>query len=321
MKKRVLVFSVVLTLILGACGSAESQPATTATPQEAESVTNAIETTLLPETTPAQTTAAPETTPEETKSSFSEKDKVLLDNDMAKVTLMDEIESSRYVGYKVAIENKSDKYIHVSVEYGSVDGLMTFINLQGSSLAPGKKANAEMRFAFSNTEVTSLDDLKHVEGLFSISTNTDGGNSYAGNDDRYPFEIIGHADVESTTHETVTGQTLLDNDKLLIVLGDKVEGSNYVGYRLYMENKTDKYIYVGVDNGSVDGYMTYVNMQGSIIAPGKRSHAEMRVSTKNTDVKSLDDLKNIEGSFTISSNSDGTNSFRGGDDHYPFKID
>ena len=154
-----------------------------------------------------------------------------------------------------------------------------------------------------------------------VGTNTDGGNSYTGTNEHWPFTITGRADGESPAPAPVTGQTLLDNDKVTVILLDKTEGSNFVGYNLYIENKTDKYVMVNVDNASVDGFMTYINLQGSTLAPGKKSYAVMRVSTKNTDIKSMDDLKNVEGSFTISTNTDGGHSYTGTNDHYPFKID
>lgn len=120
-------------------------------------------------------------------------EQVLLDNDIVKVTLGDKVEDSNYIGYSALIENKSDQYILLGIDASSVDGLMTDFNVQGGSVAPGKKSKAEFRVYTSNSDVKSLDDLKNVEGIFTISTNTDGGNSYTRLKDTYPFTISDEA--------------------------------------------------------------------------------------------------------------------------------
>ncbi len=325
MKKKILSLGICVSLALCACGgSSNATSATNGTTTVAETTT--AETTAAAETTTAAETktAETETTAEEKEpiaaEGFNEQGKVLLDNDIAKVTLEDETEDSYYVGYNIVIENKSDMNILLGIDNGSVDGLMTYIDVQGGSVAPKKKSKAEMRFYTSDSDIKSLDDLKNVEGAFTISTNTDGGSSYTREKETYPFELVGRVGGASASEEKTEGQILLDNEQITIALTGTVEDSYYVGYSLTLDNKSDEYILVGIDNGSVDGFMTYIDVQGGSVAPKKKSKAEMRFYTKDGDIKSLDDLKNVEGAFTISTNTDGGSSYTRSKETYPFTV-
>ena len=337
MKKKIALLLACAALALTACGSSEPTATTAADVSEAES-----EETAEAETTAAESSEA-ETESSEAAKEFAEKGKELLNNDLVTVTLGEPIDEDYYIGYSATIENKSsDKYVLVSIDNGSVDGLMTYISLQGGSVAPGKKSNAELRIYTEDLDIKTSDELKNVEGAFSISTNTDGGNSYNGSNERYPFSIAGDSGTTEESESTAEGaaeestegsaeesaqtsaedtKVLLDNDLAKITLGDPVEDSYYVGYAITIENKSDsKYILVSVDNGSVDGFMTYINVQGSSVAPGKKSKSELQIYTEDLDIKTADELKNVEGAFSISTNTDGGNSYDGSSERYPFSI-
>ena len=267
--------------------------------------------------------ASNETSTEAVVEGFHEQGKVLIDNEIVTITLEDEREESYYVGYNLVIENKSDLYILTGIDNGSIDGVMTYLDLQGGSVNPGKKSKAEIRIYTNDSDIQSLDDLKNIEGSFKISTNSDGSNSYTGSNERYPFFIEGRlGGGDESGEEAASGQVLLDNDLATITLGDTIEESYYVGYNINIENKSDKYLLVGIDNGSVDGFMTYLDIQGGSVSPGKKSKAEIRIYTNDdSDIKSLDDLKDVEGEFKISTNSDGSNSYTGSNDRWPFAIE
>ena len=332
-EKKIALLLACAALALTACGSSEPTATTAAAASEAES-----EETAEAETTAAESSEA-ETESSEAAKEFAEKGKELLNNDLVTVTLGEPIDESYYIGYSATIENKSsDQYVLVSIDNGSVDGLMTYISLQGGSVAPGKKSNAELRIYTEDLDIKTSDELKNVEGAFSISTNTDGGNSYNGSNERFPFSIAGDSATTEESESTAEGaaeesveesaqtsaadtKILLDNDLAKITLGDPVEDSYYVGYAITIENKSDsKYILVSVDNGSVDGFMTYISVQGSTVAPGKKSKSELQIYTEDLDIKTADELKNVEGAFSISTNTDGGNSYNGSNERYPFSI-
>ena len=103
---------------------------------------------------------------------------------------------------------------------------------------------------------------------------------------------------------------LMDNEYATVTLKGTIEEDYYVGYQVLFQNKTsDKYLWLTVDNGSVDGMMEYIDAQNSIVAPGMKSKAELQIYTDNSDVKTVDDLIDVKGSFTLFYNSDGGSSW------------
>ena len=316
--KFLLVVMLCLSLLLTACGggapeAAEAAPAQNTTAEapveeEAAEATEATEATV-------------ETIPEPTIAPFLDEGKVLLDNEYITITLQGEVEESYYLGYELVLENKSDEYILVSTENTSVDGYMMYLNLQNSSVSPGKKAKAELQIYNSEegAMVKTLADLKNVEGGFRLSFNSDGGNTYSSGDEVYPFAIEGRQGEPLPAPET-TGQVLVDDDMLRITLMDTFDEEYAVGYKMLVENLSDEYLLVGMDNTSVDGFMVYLHLQNATVAPGKTSVAELTAYTGNGDVESLDELINIEGTFTISTNSDGANLYHSTDITYPLEI-
>lgn len=305
---------------VSACGGSGTTSATTEAVMDAS-----VEESSDAETQSDEETSAAEESEEE-GTSFSEQGKILLDNDLMLITLGEEIEESNYVGYSVVLENKTaDQYLLLGIDNGSVDGMMTYINIQGGSVAPGKKSNAEFRFYTNDdSDIKALSDLRNIEGAFTLSSNTDGGNSYRGTGENYPFSIDGNTGAGSTgapaDEAAESGQVILDNEFVKITLGDPIEESTYVGYSAVVENKSsDQYLLLGIDNGSVDGFMASMDLSSSSVAPGKKSKSEFRVFTEGTGIKSTADLKNVEGSITISKNTDGANLYRD-KTSYPFTI-
>ena len=119
---------------------------------------------------------------------------VLLDNEWAKITVEAPVEGAYYIGYSILIENRSDQYIWVQIENGSVDGSMTDLYVSNAHVAPGKKSKAEIQiYVTEKSVIKSLNDLKNVEGIFEIAANTDGGNEYTVIKDSYPFAIADNA--------------------------------------------------------------------------------------------------------------------------------
>lgn len=316
MKTKIMVLILCLALLLTACGGA---PKTEAPQSAASDSTPAA--TEAKEAAVEETEAAVETTPEPTIAPFLDAGKVLLDNDYITITLDGEVEDSYYVGYKLILENKSSEYILVNTNNTSVGGYMTYLSLQNASVSPGKKAKAELQVYTSEEDdmVKSLADLYDVEGVFTLSFNSDGGNSYTGNNEVYPFAIEGREGEGLAAPET-TGQVMVDDDMIRMTLVGPFDEDYALGCKLLIENKSEEYILVNTDNTSVDGFMVYLNLQNSTIAPGKNAVAELTAYTGNGDVESMEDFINIEGTFTISTNTDGDNLYHGTDISYSFAL-
>lgn len=308
--KMIMVLILCMALLLTACGG---QSETVEKPESAQNTT--------PATAGAENEVSVETEPTLIEAPFLEEGKVLLDNEYITITLEGEVEESYYVGYKLVLENKSDQYILVSADSTSIDGYMFYMNMQNSSVSPGKKSRAELVVYTSdeNSMVKTIADLKNIEGVFRLSFNSDGGSSYSSGNDTYPFSIDGRQG-EGITEPKAAGQVLVDGDMVRITLMGTFDDDYAIGYEMLIENKSDEYILVTVDNTSVDGFMVHLNMQNASISPGKNTVAQLTAYTSSGDITSLDEFVNVEGVFKLSTNTDGSGIYHGTNLSYPFSL-
>lgn len=247
-------------------------------------------------------------TQEETEEADSD---VLLDDQYIKITYEGVTDEEYYVGYKVLIENKtSDQYISLYSTNTSVNGMMQYMSVQNSTVAPGMKAEAKFLFnTDSEGAIKSVNDLINVKGILNLGSNTDGGSIF--NPLEYGIEFTIPASVKENSenqeqNDVPAAAVLLDDQYASITYDGTVKGSNYVGYKVIFENKTsDQYLLLSADNTSVDGMMQYMDIQNSTVAPEMKVETELRFNTDNSGIKSIDDLKDVKGTFHISSSADG----------------
>ena len=64
-----------------------------------------------------------------------------------------------------------------------------------------------------------------------------------------------------------SGRVLVDSDMVKITLGEPYINDYALGYTMLLENKTDSYVLVSADDTSVDGFMIYLSVQNSTVAP------------------------------------------------------
>ena len=105
---------------------------------------------------------------------------------------------------------------------------------------------------------------------------------------------------------------LINDDNLKMTITKKYEkgDSKYkeIGYKVTITNKTEDIdLIIGLNNASVDGVMNDPAWATEIPA-GKKSNETIMwwvgegSDEFNSNVKSLDDLKNVEGTITVSNN-------------------
>ena len=97
---------------------------------------------------------------------------------------------------------------------------------------------------------------------------------------------------------------LVDNEYCTISITEKYEDAmwNEVGFKLLIENKTDVPLLIGIENVSVDGFMNDPFWADSV-TPGNKAVSSMSWivgADSNPNVKSTEDLKNINMTFNIS---------------------
>ena len=114
---------------------------------------------------------------------------------------------------------------------------------------------------------------------------------------------------------------VIDNDLFKVTLIEKLAEPE-IGYRVLIENKSNQYIRLDIRNSSADGVMTDFNFKGgnSSVAPGKKLETEICIENKDLKEKISKPVKNVEGSFTIATNTDGGLHWSGLRDAYPFVI-
>ena len=96
---------------------------------------------------------------EETK----QEEVVLVDDELAKISITEKKKDVLGAGYTVLVENKSDKKIIVQTRDVSIDGTMEEA-IFSPEVMPGKKANDMMQFM----NIQEIDNLKNVEGKITI---------------------------------------------------------------------------------------------------------------------------------------------------------
>lgn len=108
----------------------------------------------------------------EDKKSYNFAKKVVLDNDICKLTVLEPFEDETMctVGYKVLVENKTDKTINVGLQNVSVDGVMND-PCWAIDITPKDKAYSQIEWITNlntNKNVKSIDDIKNVKAKIYI---------------------------------------------------------------------------------------------------------------------------------------------------------
>lgn len=108
----------------------------------------------------------------EDKKSYNFTKKVVLDNDICKLTVLEPFEDETMctVGYKVLVENKTDKTINVGLQNVSVDGVMND-PCWAIDITPNDKAYSQIEWITNlntNKNVKSIDDIKNVKAKIYI---------------------------------------------------------------------------------------------------------------------------------------------------------
>lgn len=127
--------------------------------------------------------------------------------------------------------------------------------------------------------------------------------------------------------------TLVDNEKITIKATAKFEekdadanGYHEVGYRVLIENHTDRYILVSYSKLSVNGFMVDSRFEYiDTVSPGKSAYSSLSIyvdeSVSNNPVETIEELHDVEGIITVEENTDGSNGYRSTDWGDAFHID
>lgn len=161
-----------------------------------------------------------------------DKEIVLVDNEKITITATAKFEEKdagangyHEVGYRVLIENHTDRYILVSYSKLSVNGFMVDSRFEYiDTVSPGKSAYSSLSIyvdeRVSNNPVETIEGLHDVEGIITVEENTDGSNGYRSTDWGEAFRI------DFGDEQTSGSQTYYATSERLTADGTKLNGSN-----------------------------------------------------------------------------------------------
>lgn len=160
MYKKLLTALAALTIAAGmtACGS---KPAATVPTQTATSATQQTQATQAPTTAPVETTAP----------QFQE---IPLVDDANCTVILKSIDEENLFGYtlNVFLENKTDKELMYTVDSVSVNGFMCD-PFWATTVAPGKKANAQITFMESDFETNGITEVQDITFTLKVYDSND----------------------------------------------------------------------------------------------------------------------------------------------------
>lgn len=285
MKKwRILLFVLVMSVLLAACGGS--------TEDDVPIVTEAAEATAKPDFT-----AKPEreTTPIPTEAPVEFKEITVIDNEECAIRITD-IDPDDSWGYtiKACFENRSaDKNYMFSVQTAAVNGIEAD-PFFATTIAAGKKGNSKIQFSNKELYEPDIGDFTDIEITFRVYDSDDWMADAVALETVhiYPYGE------ENAKHYVRAAQpqdiVLIDNDSVSVIVTGFTEDSIW-GYtaNLYLVNKTDKELMFAVDDVSVNGFMADPFWARSLTG-GKVCFTSMSWSNSTLEENGIETVEEIE---------------------------
>lgn len=275
-----------------------------------EEISEAASATQAPAPTAAPAAATPAPTSEPTEAPVigdapvtgAPEGSVLFDMDGIKVTTAGADEDNGQPIIWVDVENSGDKDVYLGVTDGAVNGFMNDAYLisfyedeEGDSgadysfdqLVPaGETGRYALGYNGSSASGVDLSTLGELTFYFTLT------------DDEYGWPYYTSALITVETGEavpdvdiTALGTVVIDNDKLLLVLGEQ----DYDGFfgpevEVYMENRTDGFIGLTADTAEADGIFCDYIYGTTYAAPHKKAAGFMCFEGELAELKGFENL-------------------------------
>ncbi len=191
---------------------------------------------------------------------------VLLDKDGIKVTYTGfDNDTTMGVGFKLLIENNTDKTVTVQTRDETVNGFMVD-GVLSADVAAGKKANEVISIWDSDLENSDIDEIKVYEFKLNIS-DADNWDTIM---ETETITLTNSDATEDANAKVPDGQLLVDEAGIKIIFVD-TNTDEYSGeqLRFYIENNTDEDISINTDKISLNGFMVDASMYSDILAHRK----------------------------------------------------
>lgn len=286
-KYTIIIFALILTLSLAACGTPSSDNdklpvstnATTPVPSGSSSATDAA---------PVETTVAPAANVILDEQVIFEKDGIRI---TVKSLVMDEFWGP---GIKVLIENDSTQNITVQTRNCSVNGLM-LEPMFSCDVAAGKKANDTMQFMNSDLDDAQISVIANIEFLLHIF-NSDTWDDIVVSD----IITLNTSAVNYTQVYNDSGFVAYDSSGIKIVIQKLNSEDSFWGsdVYVYVENNTSANITVQARDVSIDGFMVDP-MFSCDVAAGKKAYDTITFLESDLEENDITDITELELKFHV----------------------
>ena len=286
-KYAIIIFALILTLSLAACGTPSSD--------DAKLPVSTIATTpVTPDTSPA-TDAAPTETTVTPAADVSLDEQVIFEKDGISITVkglvMDEFWGP---GIKVLIENGSTQNVTVQTRNCSVNGLM-LEPMFSCDVAAGKKANDTIQFMNSDLDDAQISVIANIEFLLHIF-NSDTWDDIVDSD----IITLNTSAIDYVQIYNDSGFTAYDDGGIKIVIQKLNSEDSFWGSDVYVyaENNTDENITIQARDVSIDGFMIDP-MFSCDIAANKKAYNTITFMESDLEENDITDITELELKFHI----------------------
>ncbi len=220
-------------------------------------------------------------------------EQVLLNEQGVKVTALS-MEYREYSGpvVNIRVENDSDKTVGIMIEHGAVNGVMMYLSM-GCELKPGKKENTEIRLRDEYLAEAGIDTVGTLTMMFSVYDTEEYENLFQSQ----PVVLKTSAAGQAAAPAQPAGTPLFGEQGLTVRHTAFTSSEDYPAVvQFYVENKTEGLYSISADEVSINGYMVYGMMYGSIL-PGCVAYVEMEFTEEDLaecNISGVDGITELE---------------------------
>ena len=268
----------------------ETKAAASTAEESAAETTAAAAKTTAAETTVAETTAA-------SSSGITLEPQLLLEKDGIKITAQEWVTDEYWGnGIKLLVENDTDKKVSVSTNALIVNNYMvtdTFV----ADVAAGKKTNEVLYLDSDELEAAGVDNIGQIVIYFCAYDSESYDTLWDA--DVVTLQTSAYAQMDMTADEEKEGLELF-NEAGIRVVGMAVDENSYWGKSIlfYIENTSDKNVYVSVEDLSINGYMIEPYYSQMLYA-GKKAVSAMDLLQNDLDANNIESIDEVELKFKV----------------------
>lgn len=297
MKKYILIIG--LSVVLAGCSSntgADNTTAQSKTEESAKETTEGEEEEKEEDTTAEEAQNDARATVEET---------VLYDQDGVKVTLNGIDFEGSFFGpeLNVLIENNSDKTVTVQTSDGcSINGYMADPMLS-CEVTAGKKANDTITLSGSIFENANITDIATIDLKLHVYDSEAWKKIGEGE-----FVTVNTSIVETYVQEyDDSGEVIFEAEGIKVISKGLREEESLFGPEIefYVENNSDKEIYLQAGESSINGFMVD-GMMSCNVRPGKKAITSLSFFSSDLEANGIEAIEEIDLIFKILDSGFGT---------------